>query len=122
VKFKGCKLLGLLFETCNQFGLGFEFENCQLNNSVFYKTKIKSTKFSNCSLREVDFSLTDLTGSKFENCDLLNCTFDGTNLEKVDLSTSFNYSIDADQNQIKKSIHSVKGALGLLNKYDISVI
>lgn len=39
VKFKDCKMLGLRFDTCNQFGLSFSFDSCQLNHSSFYKAK-----------------------------------------------------------------------------------
>lgn len=41
VKFRDCKMLGLHFDSCNEFGLSFSFENCILNLSSFYKTKIK---------------------------------------------------------------------------------
>jgi hypothetical protein len=40
IKFKGCKMLGLNFEDCNEFGLSFNFENCSLNHSSFYKIKV----------------------------------------------------------------------------------
>lgn len=40
-RFNGCKMLGLHFENCNEFGLSFIFENCSLDHSSFYRTKIK---------------------------------------------------------------------------------
>ena len=43
IKFKDCKMLGLRFDTCNEFGLSFSFDGCQLNHSSFFKTKIKKT-------------------------------------------------------------------------------
>src|SRR5690606_14244130 len=36
VNFKGCKLLGLRFDSCNTIGLSFSFDNCQLDNASFY--------------------------------------------------------------------------------------
>ena len=51
-KFKECKMLGLHFENCNQFGLSFSFENCSLNHSSFYKTKIRKTVFEIASYRK----------------------------------------------------------------------
>jgi uncharacterized protein YjbI with pentapeptide repeats len=113
--------LGLHFENCNEFGLAFKFENCQLNHSSFFKTKIKKTIFSNTQLKEVDFTECDLTSSVFENCDLSDTTFDQTILEKVDFRTAFNYSIDPDINRIKKAKFSIQGISGLLNKYDIEI-
>jgi uncharacterized protein YjbI with pentapeptide repeats len=46
IKFKDCKMLGLRFDTCNEFGLSFSFERCQLNHSSFYKTKTSLTSTS----------------------------------------------------------------------------
>ena len=121
VKFVGCKMIGLLYDTCNEYGLTFTFDNCILDNSSFYGTKLKSTNFQNSSLKEVDFTNTDLTSSVFTNCDFYNSIFDNTNLEKVNLTSSYNYIIDLDTNKIKKSKHSSKGILGLLNKYDLII-
>ncbi|MFA6945248.1 MAG: pentapeptide repeat-containing protein [Pedobacter sp.] len=119
--FKECKILGLHFENCNEFGLAFSFENCQLNHSSFYKTTIKKTNFKNSSLKETDFTECDLTNSVFENCDLTGATFDHTNLEQVDFRTSVNYSIDPVNNRIRKAKFSIMGISGLLDKYDIKI-
>ena len=67
VKFKDCKMLGLRFDTCNEFGLSFSFDSCQPNHSSFYKTKIKKTVFKNSALQEADFAETDLTSAVFDN-------------------------------------------------------
>ena len=48
-------------------------------------------------------------------------TFDNSNLEKVDFTTAFNFSIDPEINRIKKAKFSLAGVLGLLNKYDIII-
>ncbi|MFZ4569372.1 MAG: pentapeptide repeat-containing protein, partial [Bacteroidota bacterium] len=66
VKFKDCKMLGLRFDTCNEFGLSFSFDGCQLNLSSFFKTKIKKTVFKNSQLQETDFSQADLTSAMFD--------------------------------------------------------
>ena len=84
VQFKDCKMLGLRFDTCNEFGLSFPFDGCQLNHSSFYKTRIKKTVLKNSLLHEVDFTETDLTGAVFQNCNLEQAVFDHTILEKVD--------------------------------------
>ena len=57
IKFKDCKMLGLRFDTSNEFGLSFSFDGCQLNHSSFYKTKIKKTIFKNSQLQETDFEI-----------------------------------------------------------------
>jgi uncharacterized protein YjbI with pentapeptide repeats len=121
VKFKDCKMLGLRYENCNEFGLSFSFDACQLNHSSFYKTKIKKTLFKNSDLLETDFTEADLTAAIFENCDLSKAIFDQTILEKADFRTSFNYTLDPENNRIKKAKFSISGILGLMHKYDIEV-
>jgi uncharacterized protein YjbI with pentapeptide repeats len=121
IKFKDCKMLGLLLGNCNEFGLSFSFDNCILNHSSFYKAKIKKTVFRNSQLQEADFAECDLTGTLFDNCDLLNAVFDHTIIEKVDFRNAYNYSIDPDINRIKKAKFSLRGVSGLLNKYDIEI-
>ena len=61
IKFTDCKMLGLRFDLCHDFGLSFSFDHCQLNHSSFYKTKIKKTVFKNTQLQETDFADADLT-------------------------------------------------------------
>jgi len=121
VKFKDCKMLGLKLDTCNEFGLSFSFDACQLNHSSFYKTKIKRTIFKNSQLQETDFAEADLTSSVFDNCNLSQAIFDHTTLDKADFRTSYNYSIDPEINRIKKAKFSIHGISGLLEKYDIII-
>ncbi len=121
VKFANCKMLGLRFDTCNEFGLSATFENCNLSHSSFYGTKLRKTAFVNLKLHEVDFAGCDLGGSVFTNCDFAGASFDNAILEKTDFRTSFNYSIDPERNKIKKARFSVAGIAGLLDKYDIEI-
>lgn len=121
IKFKDCKLLGLHFDNCSEFRFTVEFDNCVLNLCSFYKRKLKKTTFKNSSLHEVDFTETDLSGSLFANCDLTRATFENTILEKADLRTAFNYSIDPERNKIKKAMFTMPGIVGLLDKYDIKI-
>ncbi len=120
-RFTDCKLLGLHFEDCNKMILTMLFENCNISLCSFNKLKIKKSSFRNSKIVEVDFSETDLSNSEFINCDLLRTVFHHTNLEFVDFSTSGNFSIDPDQNRIKKARFSVPGLPGLLGKYDIII-
>lgn len=120
-RFIGCKMLGLKFGTCIHFGLSFSFDNCLLDHSSFFKTKIRKTVFRNSQLRETDFAECDLTDSVFDNCDLANTSFDRTILEKADFRTAYNYSIDPEANRIKKAKFSLGGLSGLLSKYNIII-
>lgn len=121
VKFKDCKLLGLHFHDCHEFLFTVYFDNCLLNLSSFYKRKLKKTTFKNCTLHEVDFTQADLSGALFHNCDLSRATFQYAILEKADLRSSYNYSIDPEVNKIKKARFSAAGLAGLLEKYDIDI-
>jgi uncharacterized protein YjbI with pentapeptide repeats len=121
IQFKGCKMIGLQFGDAYAFGLSMSFDACILTNASFYKAKIKKTKFINSKLIEVDFTETDLSESVFTNCDFTAAIFSNTNIERADLMTSFNYSIDIEKNKIKKSKHSVHQLAGLLDKYQIKI-
>lgn len=121
VQFKDCKLLGLHFQNCSDFLFSVSFENCILNLSSFYQRNLKKTIFKNSSLQETDFTEADISNSVFDNCDLAMAIFDHTVLEKADLRTSYNYSIDPELNVIKKAKFAVAGIAGLLDKYDIEI-
>ncbi len=121
IKFSECKMLGIPFESCNEYGLTVSFENCNLSHSTFYKRKISKTKFENSQLHEVDFTECDLSNSVFSNCDLANTKFENTNIEKADFRTSFNYAINLDVNKIKKAKFSLPAITGLLSHYDIEI-
>jgi uncharacterized protein YjbI with pentapeptide repeats len=121
VVFKDCKMLGLRFDLCNEFGLSFRLEGCVLNHSSFYKTNLKKTIFKNSQLQETDFSEADLTSAVFDQCDLRQATFDRTNLEKADFRSASNLSIDPENNRIKKARFSLINVTGLLNKYQIDI-
>jgi len=121
VRFIDCKMLGLLFGKCNEFALSFDFKNCTLNLSSFYRMKVKKTIFNQVKMEEVDFTECDLSASTFDNCDFARAIFYHTNLGKTDFRTSFNYSIDPELNQVKKAKFSLSGIGGLLAKYDIEI-
>ena len=82
---------------------------------------LEGTCFKNFNLQETDFTDSNLTESIFDTCDLAMTIFDFTILEKTDLRTSFNYSIDPEKNWIKGAKFSISGIVGLLDKYDIEV-
>jgi uncharacterized protein YjbI with pentapeptide repeats len=121
VRFVGCKLLGLHFYDCSDLLFSAGFQNCILNFSSFFKVKLKNTIFSNCEIQEADFTQADLGGATFADCNLLKAMFDRTNLEKADLRTASNYSINPELNKIKKAKFSVQGLPGLLGQYGIVV-
>jgi uncharacterized protein YjbI with pentapeptide repeats len=121
VQFKDCKLLGLHFENCNEFVFAIEFENCILDLCSFYKRKLRKVLFKVCSLCDVDFTEADLSNAVLTQCNLKGAKFENTILERADLSSSYNYSIDPQLNRIKRAKFSYPGVIGLLDKFDIDL-
>jgi len=122
IRFKHCKLSGLNFSRSLDFLMEMHFDGCILDNAVFFKKKNKKAVFKDCSMVETDLTEADLTDCKFENCNLQRAFFDQTILKNADLSTSYNFVIDPDNNDIKRAKFSVHGLAGLLAKYDIKVV
>lgn len=121
VRFKDCKLLGLHFEDCSNFLFTVYFENCSVKLCSFTKMNLQNTRFVNSTLHEIDFTETNLGGAVFDHCDLTGSIFDGTKLEKADFRTAVSYSIDPEQNRLKKAKFSLPGVIGLLDKHDIQI-
>jgi fluoroquinolone resistance protein len=121
IKFKDCKLSGADFSKSRDFLFAVNFESCILDNVIFYKKKNKGAKFLDCSMVETDFTEADLTDATFGNCNLNRAFFDRTILKNADLSSSYNFIIDPDNNDIKKAKFSAQGLPGLLVKYGIVI-
>jgi fluoroquinolone resistance protein len=121
VHFRGCKLLGLHFEDCSKRLFSAAFDDCILNLSSFSSLVLKKTRFVRCTLHEADFTACNLLGSVFDSCDLTRARFDRTNLESVDLRTSWGFSINPEINRLKKAKFSLAGIPGLLEKYEIEI-
>ncbi|MCD7971872.1 MAG: pentapeptide repeat-containing protein [Candidatus Azobacteroides sp.] len=121
VKFTECKMTGTDFTGIGKFSLSFCFEKSNLAYASFVGLKLKSTSFAECNLTEAYFDETDLTSSVFDRCELLRTSFYRTNLEKVDLSASWNFTIDPAQTKLKKTIFSERGLRGLVAHLDIII-
>ncbi|PZR24839.1 MAG: hypothetical protein DI535_20740 [Citrobacter freundii] len=121
VLFEGCKMLGINFETCSKSLFKPVFIKCILNYSSFFQCNLRKAKLPDCVFQETDFTEADLTEAVLSNCDLLNAKFERTVLEKADLRTAINYSINPEVNKIKKAKFSWPAVAGLLDKYDIIV-
>lgn len=121
IRFTDCKLLGLHFERCNEFLFSVSFERCTLNLSSFFKMKMKKTIFKKCILQETDFGETDLSLSRFDDCDLQGALFENTNLEKADLRSAYNYTIDPEKNHLTRARFSLSGLPGLLERYKLEI-
>lgn len=121
VSFVNCKILGVKFNTCNDFIFDVAFENCILDYCSFSKRKMPKTVFKDSSLKSVDFGDANLKGVKFINTDLNEAIFYNTNIQGADFTSAYNYIIDLTQNQVKKARFSKDGLSGLLNQFNIII-
>ena len=119
--FTNCKMVGSPFHNCTKFGFSATFKSCNLNFSSFFKLDVSRCTFDDCQLQDVDFSQAVLTGVVFEYCDFAKATFSSTTLLRTDLRSSYNFSINPEQNQIRGALFSIQGLPGLLEKYNIVV-
>jgi fluoroquinolone resistance protein len=122
IHLKHCKLSGVNFTKSKDFLFEMHFENCILDNAVFFRKKNKKAGFKDCSMVETDFTEADFTDAKFDNCNFDRAFFDRTILKNADFTTAYNFIINPDNNDIKKAKFSVQGLPGLLAKYDIRII
>lgn len=122
VQFKNCKLLGVDFTKVRDFSFAVSFDNCILDYASFSRKKLRNTLFKKCRLQEASFQESDLTGSIFADCDLSRTSFSNTILYETDFTSAYNFSIDPDQNKMKKAKFSVSGLAGLLEKYNLIVV
>ncbi len=120
--FKNCKILGVMFNKCNDFLFEVNFSDSTLDYASFDSKKMPKTNFINCSLKETSFANTNLAASNFDHCNLENTIFSNTNLNLTDLSTSHNIKIDPEFNNLKKAKFSTNNISGLLYKYDIKIV
>lgn len=121
VNFYNCTLLYVDFGYCNPFGFHVNFQECQLDNAVFANRKLKKAQFVECSLKEVHFLNCELTGTLFKECNLESARFEGNDLRQSDFSSSFNLTLNPDDNKLKKAKFSLYNLPGLLSKYDLVI-
>jgi len=121
IKFKDCKLSGADFSKARDFLFEVNFDNCILDNTIFFKKKNKGAKFTDCQMVETDLTEADFTDAQFVNCNLNRAFFNRTILKNADLRTSYNFIIDPDINNLKKARFSMQGLPGLLAKFDIRI-
>ena len=98
-----------------------EIKEVVIKNKWLNKAKFKNAVFAHCLLHETDFTESDFTGTVFNDCDFSLAVFNHANLEKTDFRTSYNYSINPENNRIKKAKFSLPAVTGLLDTYDIEI-
>jgi len=120
VKFTNCKAIGIDWTRASKT-IELDFTECLLNYSNFRLLKLPKTIIKKSEVKDVDFIETDLKNSNLTGSDFENSTFFKTNLSEVDFTRAINYTIDVNNNTMKKTRFSLPEALSLLNYLDIIV-
>ena len=121
VEFLECKLLGLNFFQAKDFAFEVYFEKCLLDYASFDSKKLNKSEFKSCKMHEVNFTKADLSKSHFFNCDLYEAVFAQTNLSTVDFTSSSNFAIDPEINNIKRAKILSQDLFRLLTRHDIII-
>ncbi|MBC3785074.1 pentapeptide repeat-containing protein [Spirosoma utsteinense] len=121
VVFVASKLNSVNFGQCSAFGFHVDFQGCQLDYASFSNRNLKKTRFVDCTLLEARFINCDLSSAVFKTCNLELAQFASNTLIQTDFSSSYNVSLDPDNNKLKKTKFSLHSLPGLLTKYDIIV-
>lgn len=119
--FTECKLTGTDFTSIGSLSGSLQFEKSVMDYASFVQLKIRKTHFIACNLHETYFDEADLCGSTFSECDMFRASFNKTNLEKVDFSSSFNYTINPNGNRLYKTVFSEDGLRGLVAHLNIII-
>jgi fluoroquinolone resistance protein len=119
-EFNHCKTMGIDW-TKTQLIRDLKFTDSQLNFSNFRMLKMPLIKITNCEVKESDFTEADLSKGEFKNTDFEKTRFFKTNLAGADFKSARNYTIDIQNNTIKKAKFSYPEALSLLNSLDIII-
>jgi fluoroquinolone resistance protein len=120
VKFTNCKAIGIDWTRASKIK-ELHFTECLVNYSNFRLLKLPKTIMKKCEVKEADFIETDLKDSNFTGNDFENSIFFKTDLSGVDFTHAKNYTIDVNNNTLKKTRFSLPEALSLLSNLDIIV-
>jgi uncharacterized protein YjbI with pentapeptide repeats len=119
VHFKDCKLLGLDLSQANLKNV--TFENCILNISSFIDAKLKQVLFEKSTLQTANFYDCHLEKATFDRCDLNDIDFTVTNLNGIDISSSFFERIRIEGENLRGCIVSPQQAVSFASVFGLKV-
>jgi uncharacterized protein YjbI with pentapeptide repeats len=121
VDFLDSKTVGMNWTEVNPLSFTINFKECILNNSNFFGLSLVKMNWIKCTAKEVDFSNANLTSADFSETDLTGARFMHTNLTRANLKSARNYSINTNENILRKTIFSYPEVMALLNQLDIVI-
>jgi fluoroquinolone resistance protein len=122
VTFSDCKLLGVNFSQTKDFGFCVLFDSCLMDYASFDRKRMNKSIFKNCKMHGVNFTQADLSKAALINCDLYEALFANTNLSGMDFTTSKNFLVDPELNNIKKAKFLSQDLHALLYRHDIVIL
>ena len=121
VTFRDCYMQGSHFAELNAFSSGLAFRGCNLNYADFNHLSMPGLIFQDCELREALLDNARIRKSLFERCNLERASFHRADLRDCDFTTSFNYTINPDECQLKGAQFSRENIDGLLAHLGIKI-
>lgn len=120
VAFSHSKVIGIQWQ---KSGLSFRvsYQSCIMNYGSFFKRNLKQIKILDCQAKEVDFAECNLQKSDFTGTNLEKARFLQSDLREADFSGAQNYSIDLQQNKVKKAVFALPEALSLFQNFGIKI-
>lgn len=118
--FKGCKIAGINWTEASNL-VSFNFDDCQINYSVFLGMKLDNLTCINSQAKSCDFSEASLKNSNFSKSDLSETNFHHADCEKASFSDAKNYYIDPSVTKLKDATFSFPEALSLLSSFEIKI-
>lgn len=104
-----------------QLSSPFQFYNSIISYSSFYSLDLPELVIEACIAHDVDFREANLQRANFHLTDFEHSQFVNTNLSEADFTEAHSYSIDPNQNHIKRAKFSLPDAIHLLDGFDINI-
>ncbi|NDV28023.1 pentapeptide repeat-containing protein [Desulfovibrio sp. JC010] len=120
IEFRDSKLLGINWGNLGPV-IRANYSNCVMDRCAFSSQNLVKVKFSFCSLKDAAFSDCKLARVKFDDCDFAGCQFHQSDLTSADFSTSRNYFMNAETNNLRKAKFSLPEAVSLLANLEIEL-
>lgn len=122
VRFESCKIMGVNFSSCNDFGFSVDYRESVLDSLVFSRQGLRKTLFRDCRIVRTDFSDCDLRDADFNGTRFEEVVFSGCNLEKADFREAAGYEIDPMENRIRRARFRLPEAYSFLGFLGIEIV
>jgi fluoroquinolone resistance protein len=119
--FKKSKAIGVNWTEKFSFKITLEFYNSVINYSIFMGMTLRNFKLIDSIAHEVDFGDTKMKDAICTGTDFQDSVFLRTQLTNADFRKATNYTINPQNNAVKKANFSLPDALTLLSEFGVIV-